>query len=202
MRSGKIGIIDIGMKGNIFSIYKALEYAEANVGLIRDERDFSRFDKIILPGVGSFPNAIKSIKRENMLEVITQNISKKPSLGICLGFQILCQIGYEFQEMEGLNLLKGEVRKLNCNGLIPNMGFKKIQILKDSPILKDINEKDEFYFMHSFEMINHTDITSISSYNKHTFVSSVQKENIFGVQFHPEKSRSSGIKLFKNFVDI
>lgn len=202
MNSGLIGIINIGFTGNIYSVKKALEFSGGKVDLIREIDDFKKFDKIILPGVGSFPNAMKSIEDSNMLEVLVENILKKPTLGICLGYQILCQVGYEFRETRGLSLFDGEVRKLNCNGLIPNMGFNKINILKDSLILKNVNGLDEYYFMHSYEMINHTDITSISSYNNHTFVSSIEKNNIFGVQFHPEKSRLSGIKIFKNFIDI
>jgi len=202
MSSAKIGIIHIGFTGNIFNIIKSINYASGKCGLIQSENDFKLYDKYIFPGVGAFPYAIEQINKNNLFDILVDSIKNKPTLGICLGFQIMFRVGYEFEETYGLDIISGEVRKINCNGVIPNMGFNKIEILKESPLFTNIDENEQFYFMHSYEVINHTEITAITTYKHHSYVCAVQKGNIFGVQFHPEKSRKAGIQIFKNFIKL
>ena len=199
--SNVIGVIDYGIAGNIYSIKKALEKAGAEVLVVQSSDQYEKVDKLVLPGVGSFKDAIKEIKERNLYDSLCNQMQSKPTLGICLGMQILAKIGYEYGREEGLALLDAEVKPILCQGSVPHMGFNDINVVADSPILKGI-ENEQFYFMHSFEMVNYTDVVSLTTYNNHQFVSSVAKDGIFGVQFHPEKSRDAGIQLFKNFISI
>jgi len=195
-----IGIIDYGLAGNIYNIQKALKKVTDNVKIVSTKDDLKIIDKIVLPGVGSFNDAIKELQKREIFDLLREDILKKPTLGICLGMQILNKIGYEKGEIEGLNIMNGEVKEMNTLPL-PHMGFNSLNILQKSPILKGI-EKEEFYFMHSFEVVNYQNLIATTEYNNHEFVSVIQKDYIFGVQFHPEKSREAGIELFKNFVRI
>ena len=202
MSLAKIGVINIGFTGNIFNVIKSIKYAGGDCGLIQSKNDYKLYDKIIFPGVGAFPYAMEQIKNNDFFDILVDSINNKPTLGICLGFQIMCRVGYEFEESFGLGIIPGEVRKMNCNGVVPNMGFNKIKVLKESPLFKGIDSNEQFYFMHSYEVINHTEVTAITTYMHHSYVCAVQKENIFGVQFHPEKSRDAGIQIFKNFIKL
>jgi imidazole glycerol phosphate synthase glutamine amidotransferase subunit len=159
---------------------------------------------LVIPGVGSFPDAMKGLINNKVADAIITavKIKKVPTLGICLGMQILAKIGYERGECSGLSLIDAEVRKVKCKGVLPHMGFHSIDIKKMSMLLDGINSNDQFYFMHSYEVSNYTDILSLSSYEGHTFVSSIEKDNLYGVQFHPEKSREAGLKIFHNFINV
>lgn len=199
----KIGVIDYGIAGNVFNIVKALEKAGAEVGIIKDESNFKEFDKYVLPGVGAFPDAMSEIKSAGLHEALLSELENKPTLGICLGMQILCKIGFEFGETEGLNFFNAEVVPVICKGKVPRMGFGSIDIVdNDCALFNGINPTDEFYFMHSYEVVNYTNVTALSTYYEHQYVCAIQKGNLFGVQFHPEKSRDAGIKLFQNFINL
>ena len=115
--------------------------------------------------------------------------------------QILSTVGFEYGKTKGLNFIQAEVRPILVDAKVPHVGFNTIDIVSENELLNGL-EDEEFYFMHSFEVVNYTNILSLTEYEGHKFVSSVQKDNIYGVQFHPEKSRDSGIKLFKNFINI
>lgn len=197
--SDLIGIVNYGIAGNIFSIRKAIEKAKGNVFVIEKPSDFERADKIVIPGVGSFSDAMQELEKDGFIEPIKSY--EKPILGICLGMQILATVGYEHGESEGLGLINAEVVDLNVTAIKPHLGFEKIDVIRSNPLLENCENK-EFYFMHSFEMVNFHDVVSTSTYAKHTFVSSIQKDNIYGVQFHPEKSREAGVQLFKNFINL
>jgi imidazole glycerol-phosphate synthase subunit HisH len=197
--SNIIGIVNYGTAGNIHSVEKALNKASGKTLIINNVEQFNQVDKIVLPGVGSFKNAMQQLENIGFLEVLSNN--KKPILGICLGMQILSTLGFEYGQTKGLGFIKAEVRPMLIDAKVPHVGFNTIEVIKTCNILNDL-EDEEFYFMHSFEVVNYTDITSLTECAGHKFVSSIQKDNIYGVQFHPEKSREAGIKLLKNFINV
>ena len=197
--SFRIGIVNYGIAGNIHSIKKALDAAGADTTIINTSEEFDQVDKIVLPGVGSFKDAMQELEKAGFIQILKQ--SKKPILGICLGMQILSTLGYEYGKTEGLNLINAEVKPILVDEKVPHVGFNHIILVKNNKLLEGL-ENEEFYFMHSYEVVNYTDIASLTEYAGHQFVSAIQKDNIYGVQFHPEKSREAGIKLFKNFVEL
>ena len=194
-----VGLLNYGSSGNTYNVQKALELAGARVTMIRDKSDLDSVDRIVLPGVGCFRDTMNNLTSINA--DLINHIQKKPTLGICLGMQILSKIGYEFGETPGLNFIDAEVKKIEVKGKVPHLGWGTLSIIKDSPILDGITEKDNFYFMHSFEVINYTEVIALTDYCDHKFVSVVQKGDIYGVQFHPEKSRKSGIRILENFLN-
>jgi glutamine amidotransferase len=197
--SNIIGIVNYGIAGNIHSIEKAIKAAGGQTIVINKYEQFNEADKIVLPGVGSFKDAMQELENNGFLEVL--KINDKPMLGICLGMQILSTLGFEYGTTKGLNFIQAEVKPMLVNAKVPHVGFNTIQIVNNNKILQGLDD-EEFYFMHSFEVVNYTDISSLSEYSGHKFVSSIKKDNIYGVQFHPEKSREAGIRLFKNFIDL
>jgi imidazole glycerol phosphate synthase glutamine amidotransferase subunit len=194
-----IGIINYGIAGNIHSVQKAIEKAGGKTLIINQVSDFELVDKLVIPGVGSFKDGMKELDNDDFINPIKD--FKKPILGICLGMQILADLGFEFGRTKGLGLVEAEVKLIICSGKVPHMGFNKIHIQTPNALLKGL-EDEEFYFMHSFEIINYTDISALSKYNNHSFVSAINKGNVYGVQFHPEKSREAGIRLLKNFIEL
>jgi len=196
-----IGIVNYGKAGNIFNIIKAVNKAGGNAKVIEKEEDFKDVDKLVLPGVGSFKDTMEEIESRNLKEVLQTEIEKKDTLGICLGMQILATLGFEYGQTKGLDMFNAEVKKILCEGRVPHMGFNSIKPVVNSSLLQGI-EKEKFYFMHSYEVVNYTDVLALSEYENHTFVSAIAKDNIYGVQFHPEKSRDAGIQLFQNFFKL
>lgn len=199
--SNIIGLINYGIAGNIHSIKKAIEKAGGNVKIVNNKEELNSVDKIVIPGVGSFKDVMAELKKDELLEPLKKAIQTKPTLGICLGMQILSTLGFEYGKTKGLNLIDAEVKPMLVDAKVPHMGFGNIEIVKSNKLFNGL-ENEEFYFMHSYEMVNYTDIITLTSYSGHKFVSSVQKGNVYGVQFHPEKSREAGIKLFKNFIEL
>ena len=197
--SNIIGIVNYGISGNIHSIKKAIEAAGGQVLVINKTEQFNDVDKLVLPGVGSFKDAMQELKNNCFLESLKNN--QKPILGICLGMQILATVGFEYGTTNGLNSIDAEVKPILVDAKVPHMGFSNIEVVNTNEILKGL-ESEEFYFMHSYEVVNYTDIASLSEYANHKFVSSIKKDNIYGVQFHPEKSREAGIRLLSNFIKL
>ncbi|MFL2703262.1 MAG: imidazole glycerol phosphate synthase subunit HisH [Gammaproteobacteria bacterium] len=197
--SNVIGIVNYGIAGNIHSIEKALKKAGAKTLIINKTEDFTKADKLVLPGVGSFKDAMKELKNDGFIDALSTNT--KPILGICLGMQILSTVGFEYGQTTGFNLIDAEVRPMLVDAKVPHVGFNTIEVVNTNKVIKGL-EKEEFYFMHSYEVVNYTNIVSLSEYAGHKFVSSIQKDNIYGVQFHPEKSRDAGIQLLKNFINL
>ncbi|MCF6340349.1 MAG: imidazole glycerol phosphate synthase subunit HisH [Sulfurimonas sp.] len=196
-----IGIINYGIAGNIHSIKKSILKAGGDVKIINTKNDFSNIDKIVIPGVGSFKDAMNELTKNDLLDNLKKFIKIKPTLGICLGMQILSSIGFEYGKTQGLNFINAEVKPIIVDAKVPHVGFNEIEVINSNKLLKGL-EEEEFYFMHSFEVVNYTNIVSLTEYAGHKFVSSIQKDNIYGVQFHPEKSREAGIQLFKNFIEL
>ena len=197
--SDVIGIVNYGIAGNIHSVKKAIEQAGGKVLVINKSSDFNLVDKLVIPGVGSFKDAMQELENDNFISPIQE--FSKPILGICLGMQILADLGFEFGKTKGLALIDAEVKQILCDGKIPHMGFNKISVKVPNILLEGVEDK-EFYFMHSYELVNYTDIIALTKYNDHSFVSAVHKGNLYGVQFHPEKSREAGIKLLSNFIKL
>ena len=197
--SDVIGIVNYGIAGNIHSVQKALEKAGGNTLIINKPSDFDLADKLVIPGVGSFKDAMQELENDGFISPIQE--FSKPILGICLGMQIMANLGFEFGNTKGLNLIDAEVKPILCSGKIPHMGFNRITVENPNILLNGV-ESEKFYFMHSYEMVNYTDITALTKYSGHSFVSAIHKDNLYGVQFHPEKSREAGIKLLSNFINL
>lgn len=199
--SNRIGLVNYGVAGNILSIKKALDRAGADSVIIDTCDLIDSVDKLILPGVGSFPDAMKELQIGGFLDPLTVAINEKPTLGICLGMQILAKVGFEYGKTNGLGYFDAEVKPILCDGAVPHMGFNKIRVQRDNVLLAGL-DAEEFYFMHSFEVVNYRNILALTLYSGHEFVSAIAKDHVYGVQFHPEKSRDVGIELFKNFVAL
>jgi glutamine amidotransferase len=197
--SNIIGIINYGIAGNIHSIEKAIKAAGGETLVLNKPEQFNDVDKLVLPGVGSFKDAMQELENDGFLDVLKTNT--KPILGICLGMQILSTVGYEYGTTKGLGCIQAEVKPMIVTDVIPHVGFNTIDVVSDNELLEGL-EHEEFYFMHSYSVVNFHDVCSTTIYSQHQFVSSVKKNNIYGVQFHPEKSREAGIKLFKNFIKL
>jgi len=195
-----IGIVNYGLAGNIYNIEKALKKAGAKVKVIDHKDDFSHCEKIVIPGVGSFKDAIRELEDKNLFNSI-KNFNGK-ILGICLGMQILCEEGYEFGKSNGLGFFKAKVQVLEKRSILPHMGFKEVEILEGDNLFEGLNKNSQFYFMHSYEVLTNNHILASATYEKRTFIAALKKDNVYGVQFHPEKSREQGIKLFKNFINL
>lgn len=201
----KIVIVDYSC-GNIDSVNSAITYHGFKGVVTRDPKIINNADKIILPGQGSFKIGVNNLKKYNLFDLIISKAlnDNTPILGICLGMQVLATMGFENGKENGLNLIPGNIEKMKETELkLPHIGWNEIKISKESPILKNIKNQTDFYFVHSYRFVceDNDDILTTTKYED-TFVSSVCKRNIFGVQFHPEKSLTAGLKLIKNFIDI
>lgn len=199
-----IAILNYGF-GNIKSISNALKCSEINFKVIENFKEIKKFNKIILPGVGSFSPAIKKLKKMKFDENIKSFVDNKENtlLGICLGMQLLTSFGYENKKEEGLNLIQGESKYLNENRVLSHhVGWNNIKVLYQNDICKNLNKDIDFYFCHSIYVeCENKYIVAETEYNK-KFPCIINKENIFGIQFHPEKSHFNGLQILKNFSQI
>ncbi len=202
-----IGIIDYGA-GNIQSVYNALNYLNVKCKIIVAERDFKECSKLILPGVGAFSQAMMSLGNLNFVEFIAEHIKQgKFLLGICLGMQLLLSKSSEHGEHKGLNFICGDVIKLDqahSNIKIPNVGWCYINQCNDSKLLSGILDHEKiFYFVHGYYCkVSHPEyVTATLEYGSCCDVL-FEHENIFGCQFHPEKSQKSGLKMLENFSNL
>lgn len=196
-----IAIIDYKM-GNLKSVKNALDSLGLENVITSDKNIILNADKVILPGVGAFKDAMEIIKKEGLDEVIKEVVRRsKPLLGICLGFQLLFEKSYEFGECEGLGLLKGEIKYLDVPLKVPHVGWNSLMIKPESKLLKNLNQ-NYVYFVHSYYLNSNEDF--VSSYTEYgvKLAVSVEKDNIYGCQFHPEKSGEIGLKILKNFGDL
>ena len=198
----QIGILDLGGISNVFNVNHALNYFGYDGVIIKNPKQMDELSKIIIPGVGSFPSAMKEVKK--VKKDILKKLKNKTVLGICLGMQIMGSMGFEFKKIKGLNLIKGNIKKIKNLEELPHVGFKRIDIKKKSGLFKNIPNKSEFYFTHSFEFteIEKKYISAVVSYKNKIIIAAIKKDNFYGTQFHPEKSSKIGLKLFKNFLDL
>jgi len=207
----KVTIVDYS-SGNISSVINSFKEVAQNKATIEVTSDLNKIkssDKIVLPGQGSFKSCVDALKKINGLMDTLNEFAindKKPLLGICVGLQMFADVGYEETETKGLGWISGKVSKIdNQNGKfkLPHIGWNQISILKDSKIFKDVENNSHMYFVHSYEFIpsDSNFISATTDYSTEV-VCSVEKENIFGTQFHPEKSDKTGLKIIDNFINL
>jgi len=197
-----IGIIDYGA-GNLFSLKNALDFLELKNIITSSANEIRDVDQLILPGVGAFPDAMKMLERSGLTETIIDEAGKKPLLGICLGMQMLFEWGYEFEKVKGLSLIPGEVSRIVAPGLkIPHMGWSDVKIENECELSKGINQGDLFYYVHSYKAVAEKQYVSLYSEYGEYIPGLVYKNNVYGTQFHPEKSGEIGLKLLRNFGGI
>ncbi|MBE6868199.1 MAG: imidazole glycerol phosphate synthase subunit HisH [Ruminococcus albus] len=199
-----IAIIDYGA-GNIFSVKNALDHLGVESMLTDKKEDLIAADEIILPGVGAFPWAMNMLKNSGLVDTIKEQAKVKPFLGICLGMQLLFDKSYEFEECDGLGLIKGHVDLMTDPGLvIPHMGWNKLEYNKQVPIFKGLGSDEYVYFVHSYKAFceNEDNLYAYSEYGSK--VPAVVGDNgfVYGCQFHPEKSGETGLKILKNFAEL
>lgn len=200
-----IAIIDYGV-GNLFSLSSSLKAIGAETVVTGNSEIIKQADKLILPGVGAFGDAAKKLKKNGLDTLIKeQALSGKPLLGICLGMQLLFDKSYEYGEHSGLGLISGEVvamqGRLPENLKIPHIGWNALEFKQSSPLFKYINENDCVYFVHSFYAENcESSLIAVTEYGK-PITAAVQNGNIYGCQFHPEKSGKVGLNILKAFCE-
>ena len=206
-----VTIVDYN-SGNISSVinsFKEVAKEKVNIEVTSDINKIKISDKIILPGQGSFKSCVDALNKINGLtDTLNEFVinDKKPLLGICVGLQMFADTGYEETETKGLGWISGKVSKINNqNGKfkLPHIGWNQINIVSDSKIFKDIENNSHMYFVHSYEFIpNDKNVVSATTDYSSNIVCSVEKENIFGTQFHPEKSDKTGLKIIDNFISL
>ncbi len=206
-----VTIVDYN-SGNISSVINSFtEVAKGTVNLevTSDLNKIKSSDKVVLPGQGSFKSCIEALKSINGLtDTLNEFVinKKKPLFGICVGLQMFADVGYEETETKGLGWISGKVSKIdNKNGKykLPHIGWNQINIVKDSKIFKDVENNSHMYFVHSYEFIpEDKDVISATTDYSSKVICSVEKDNIFGTQFHPEKSDKIGLKIIKNFINL
>jgi len=200
-----IVVVDYGM-GNLRSVQKGFEKVGGRAIISRDPGEIRRAGRLVLPGVGAFPECMRNLTRLNLVEPILEFIaSGRPFLGICLGLQLLFDESEEFGQHEGLKLIPGKVKAFERNmGLkIPHMGWNQVLFRREIPIFRGIENGSFFYFVHSYYVApeDPLDVAAESEYGI-TFTCAVARENIFAVQFHPEKSQDHGLKILSNFANL
>ncbi|MDB4828443.1 imidazole glycerol phosphate synthase subunit HisH [Candidatus Pelagibacter sp.] len=206
-----VTIVDYN-SGNISSVinsFKEVAGDRVKIEVTSDLNNIKSSDKVVLPGQGSFKSCVDALNNINGLVETLNDFAiskKKPLLGICVGLQMFADVGYEEIETKGLGWISGKVSKIdNHNGKykLPHIGWNQINILKESKIFKDIKNNSHMYFVHSYEFVpeDKSVVSAITEYSSN-IVCSVEKENIFGTQFHPEKSDKIGLKIINNFINL
>ena len=203
MNEKYIAVIDYNA-GNIKSVANAFQKIGALIKVTNSPKVIRSARAIVLPGVGAFGDSMRNLELFRLADVIRREIKNKPFLGICLGLQLLFEYSTEKEHNEGLGIFKGYVDKIPAGVKIPHIGWNQINILKkDSKIFKDIKDKENFYFVHSYSAVceNSSIISSTTDYGVE-LTASIEKENIFALQFHPEKSSLIGMKILENFLEV
>lgn len=204
----QITIIDYGM-GNLKSVKKAFAALGFKAEITSDPEMILNADKVVLPGVGAFRDAIHTLEASGMSEAIMEVVKKgTPFLGICLGMQLIFEKSYEYGEYKGLGLLPGEIvhfkphNMLQPNGeslKVPHMGWNTLEIVKPEPLFKGVEQQSSVYFVHSYYLETEADVVSAYTNYGSRIAIAAQKENVFATQFHPEKSGPIGLKILENF---
>jgi glutamine amidotransferase len=200
-----LSILDYDM-ANLRSVQKAFEHVGFAAQIISKSEQVRLADKLVLPGVGAFADAVKTLRDRGLVEPILEHIKKgRPLLGICLGLQILFEKGYEDGEHQGLGVLKGDCVRFDVDRTqhlkVPHMGWNQLQMQKDSPVLSGLEPDCSVYFVHSYHVrpADQSVIATTTDYGG-SFVSSIWRDNLVATQFHPEKSQAVGLKILANFA--
>ncbi|CAA6819197.1 MAG: Imidazole glycerol phosphate synthase amidotransferase subunit (EC [uncultured Sulfurovum sp.] len=202
-----IGIVDYNM-GNLASVINAFENVGAEIAVESDPSKLQNYEKLILPGVGAFADAMEHLKSNGMDEAVKAYAATgKPLLGICLGMQLLFESSEEFGSSEGLGLIEGKVvafdqSKFDRKLKVPHMGWNEMFKQKNIPLFNGLDKEFYLYFVHSFHAVCDDKYAIGKTYYGYEFVSAVNKENIYGIQPHPEKSHENGLKIIENFVKL
>ena len=204
----RIVVVDYGM-GNIHSIVKKIKHLGGDVFVSSNSDEILKSDKIILSGVGHFKQAMNNLRKSKLIDTLNQAalVQKKPILGICLGMQLMGIKSEEGGDIEGLSWINANVKRIKVSDMIkykvPHMGWNEINIRKESPLMNGVGDKSEFYFSHSYYMdVHEPDLILNETEYFSRFVSAIENQNIFGVQYHPEKSHEAGDIILSNFVNI
>lgn len=204
MLKQNIVIIDYGV-GNTHSVSNAVKYLDYKVKISSDEAVIKDADVLILPGVGAFDEAVKNLKQRNLDSILNEEVlvKKKPILGICVGMQMLATLSEENGIHEGLNWIEGKVVRFELpkDFTVPHVGWNEIKYKESSPLFIRNDEEPHFYFDHSYHFQTNPEYVSASCNYGIEVAAAVEKENIFGVQFHPEKSQTNGLKMFRGFIN-
>ena len=201
-----IAIIDYGV-GNLFSLRSSFAAIGEEAVVTSDAAVISRADRLILPGVGAFEDAARKLRESGMAEVVKREAENgKPIMGICLGMQMLLDKSYEYGEHEGLGLIGGSVRPIadviDKELKIPHIGWNRLIVKKQSPLFKYLSDGDCVYFVHSYYATDCEDAVTATAEYSAELTASVEKDNVYGCQFHPEKSGDVGLKILKAFCEI
>ncbi len=200
-----IFVVDYGM-GNLRSVSKAVEHLGGKVKVSSSPSDLKSADKIILPGVGAFGDAMDELRKQRLVEPIREAISaKKPFLGICLGMQLLFKSSEESPAAEGLDIFPGKVQRFRSKNVkVPQMGWNQIKLKKKSPLASGLDDNSYFYFVHSFYVVPQDKSLTLgeTQYGDENFTSILASDTVFATQFHPEKSQSAGLKILENFIKL
>ena len=201
-----IGIVDYGM-GNLLSVKNAFEYLGESVITVDNPLELETVDKILLPGVGAFGDCMKNLNEKGFTPVLNHLVLEKkiPVMGICLGMQVMSKIGYEGGRFDGLGWFDAEVIRLHPTDQtirVPHVGWTDVAYNKASPLFTGLNGNPDFYFVHSY-YVKCANPTEVDASYDFTFkvTASIRKNNIFGTQFHPEKSQEHGLRILENFVN-
>ena len=196
---GYIAVVDYGV-GNLHSIVNAMKYLGLETRITGDARELERADGVSLPGVGAVPDAADRLRETGLDAAVIQQTAKKPVLGICLGMQLLFEQGDEVRPSKGLALIPGEVTRIKTDCKLPHIGWNTLHFLQENPLFRNVDEGSSVYFVHSFAAVpaQGSDLVAQTEYGV-PVTAAVARGNVYGCQFHPEKSGEVGLQILRNF---
>ena len=197
-----IAVIDYGA-GNLKSVTKAFEYLGYSADIVSSPEELKKYDALILPGVGAFPKCMEMLRKRGLAEVIVAQAQEKPLLGICLGMQMLLDSSTEMGGDQGLGLIPGKVERIDTDLKLPHIGWNSLKIVNPNPLTKGLSDGDYVYFVHTFaaKVSEPSDLVLTTDYGN-PVTAMVAKGNVFGCQFHPEKSGDVGMTILRNFGEL
>ena len=198
----RIGIVDYGV-GNLKSVTNAMDYLGLETVITSDPQELERADAILLPGVGAFPDAADRLRQAGLDKLLIAQAEKKPILGICLGMQLLFDAGEEVRECRGLGLVPGRVERIDTRRKLPHIGWNSLILQNNSPLFRGLDQGSYVYFVHTYCGVarREENVIARTQYGA-DIVAAVQAGNVFGCQFHPEKSGEVGLHILKNFGEL